>query len=184
MDWLPVSAALLLTGALALCLGSFLLPASDSTSGPSSVASRTACHRSSQHHTRGGRLDDPQHPPTPALSWPRASREPTSQSPSGRRVNQSRSAPPHGPVTSLFTAAIGRTSGPRRRGEHRQTQHGNQNAAQDSLHGHTPNLLTSKLIEHPICRRYNWVRQLPLAPLFGNVVHIGNQTRAPRGCDD
>ena len=31
MDWLPVSAALLLTGALALCLGSFLLPSSDST---------------------------------------------------------------------------------------------------------------------------------------------------------
>jgi hypothetical protein len=31
MDWLPVSAALLLTGALALCLGSFLLPASDDT---------------------------------------------------------------------------------------------------------------------------------------------------------
>jgi hypothetical protein len=29
MDWLPVSAALLLTGALALCLGSFLLPSSD-----------------------------------------------------------------------------------------------------------------------------------------------------------
>lgn len=28
-DWLPVSAALLLTGALALCLGSFLLPSSD-----------------------------------------------------------------------------------------------------------------------------------------------------------
>lgn len=34
MDWLPVSAALLLTGALALCLGSFLLPSSDdSTNG-------------------------------------------------------------------------------------------------------------------------------------------------------
>ena len=31
MDWLPVSAALLLTGALALCLGGFLLPQSDST---------------------------------------------------------------------------------------------------------------------------------------------------------
>lgn len=30
MDWVPVSAALLLTGALALCLGSFLLPSSDS----------------------------------------------------------------------------------------------------------------------------------------------------------
>lgn len=29
MDWVPVSAALLLTGALALCLGSFLLPSSD-----------------------------------------------------------------------------------------------------------------------------------------------------------
>ena len=29
MDWLPVSAALLVTGALALCLGAFLLPASD-----------------------------------------------------------------------------------------------------------------------------------------------------------
>jgi hypothetical protein len=29
MDWLPVSAALLLTGALALSLGSFLLPSSD-----------------------------------------------------------------------------------------------------------------------------------------------------------
>lgn len=29
MDWLPVSAALLVTGALALCLGSFLLPSSD-----------------------------------------------------------------------------------------------------------------------------------------------------------
>lgn len=29
MDWLPVSAALLLTGALALCLGAFLLPSSD-----------------------------------------------------------------------------------------------------------------------------------------------------------
>lgn len=28
-DWLPVSAAMLLTGALALCLGAFLLPASD-----------------------------------------------------------------------------------------------------------------------------------------------------------
>jgi hypothetical protein len=32
MDWLPVSAALLLTGALALCLGGFLLPASDDPS--------------------------------------------------------------------------------------------------------------------------------------------------------
>jgi hypothetical protein len=32
MDWLPVSAALLLTGALALCLGGFLLPQSDSSS--------------------------------------------------------------------------------------------------------------------------------------------------------
>ena len=31
MDWLPVSAALLVTGALALCLGSFLLPSSDGT---------------------------------------------------------------------------------------------------------------------------------------------------------
>jgi hypothetical protein len=31
MDWLPVSAALLLTGALALCLGGFLLPQSDSS---------------------------------------------------------------------------------------------------------------------------------------------------------
>jgi hypothetical protein len=31
MDWLPVSAALLLTGALALCLGSFLLPSSEGT---------------------------------------------------------------------------------------------------------------------------------------------------------
>ncbi|MFC6044392.1 hypothetical protein ACFP8W_18995 [Nocardioides hankookensis] len=31
MDWLPISAALLVTGALALCLGSFLLPSSDST---------------------------------------------------------------------------------------------------------------------------------------------------------
>jgi hypothetical protein len=31
MDWLPVSAALLLTGALALCLGGFLLPESEST---------------------------------------------------------------------------------------------------------------------------------------------------------
>jgi hypothetical protein len=30
-DWLPVSAALLLTGALALCLGGFLLPQSDSS---------------------------------------------------------------------------------------------------------------------------------------------------------
>lgn len=29
MDWLPVSAALLLTGALALCAGAFLLPSSD-----------------------------------------------------------------------------------------------------------------------------------------------------------
>ncbi|HYF71769.1 MAG TPA: hypothetical protein VD864_03055 [Nocardioides sp.] len=29
MDWVPVSAALLVTGALALCLGGFLLPASD-----------------------------------------------------------------------------------------------------------------------------------------------------------
>ena len=29
MDWLPVSAALLLTGVLALCLGSFLLPQSE-----------------------------------------------------------------------------------------------------------------------------------------------------------
>lgn len=29
MDWVPVSAALLLTGALALCLGSFLLPSTD-----------------------------------------------------------------------------------------------------------------------------------------------------------
>lgn len=29
MDWLPVSAALLLTGALALCLGAFLLPSTD-----------------------------------------------------------------------------------------------------------------------------------------------------------
>ncbi len=29
MDWVPVSAALLLTGALALCLGSFLLPSAD-----------------------------------------------------------------------------------------------------------------------------------------------------------
>ena len=29
MDWLPVSAALLLTGALALCLGAFLLPSSE-----------------------------------------------------------------------------------------------------------------------------------------------------------
>ena len=29
MDWLPVSAALLLTGALALCLGGFLLPQSE-----------------------------------------------------------------------------------------------------------------------------------------------------------
>lgn len=32
MDWLPVSAALLLTGALALCLGAFLLPSSDDAS--------------------------------------------------------------------------------------------------------------------------------------------------------
>ncbi|WP_140404025.1 MULTISPECIES: hypothetical protein [unclassified Nocardioides] len=32
MDWLPVSAALLVTGALALCLGAFLLPASEDTS--------------------------------------------------------------------------------------------------------------------------------------------------------
>jgi hypothetical protein len=31
MDWLPISAALLVTGALALCLGSFLLPSSDGT---------------------------------------------------------------------------------------------------------------------------------------------------------
>lgn len=31
MDWLPVSAALLVTGALALCLGAFLLPASEDT---------------------------------------------------------------------------------------------------------------------------------------------------------
>lgn len=31
MDWLPISAALLVTGALALCLGSFLLPQSDGT---------------------------------------------------------------------------------------------------------------------------------------------------------
>jgi hypothetical protein len=31
MDWLPVSAALLLTGALAMCLGGFLLPQSDSS---------------------------------------------------------------------------------------------------------------------------------------------------------
>jgi hypothetical protein len=31
MDWVPVSAALLLTGALALSLGAFLLPSSDST---------------------------------------------------------------------------------------------------------------------------------------------------------
>ena len=30
MDWLPVSAALLLTGALSLCLGGFLLPQSES----------------------------------------------------------------------------------------------------------------------------------------------------------
>jgi hypothetical protein len=29
MDWVPVSAAMLLTGALALCLGGFLLPSSD-----------------------------------------------------------------------------------------------------------------------------------------------------------
>src|SRR5262249_10950812 len=29
MDWLPVSAALLLTGTLALCLGGFLLPQSE-----------------------------------------------------------------------------------------------------------------------------------------------------------
>jgi hypothetical protein len=29
MDWLPVSAAMLVTGALALCLGAFLLPQSD-----------------------------------------------------------------------------------------------------------------------------------------------------------
>lgn len=29
MDWVPVSAAFLLTGALALCLGSFLLPSTD-----------------------------------------------------------------------------------------------------------------------------------------------------------
>jgi hypothetical protein len=32
MDWLPVSAALLVTGALALCLGAFLLPTSDDAS--------------------------------------------------------------------------------------------------------------------------------------------------------
>jgi hypothetical protein len=32
MDWLPVSAALLLTGALALCLGAFLLPSSEDAS--------------------------------------------------------------------------------------------------------------------------------------------------------
>ncbi|CAI9403491.1 hypothetical protein HIDPHFAB_03991 [Nocardioides sp. T2.26MG-1] len=32
MDWVPVSAALLLTGALALCLGGFLLPSSDNGS--------------------------------------------------------------------------------------------------------------------------------------------------------
>lgn len=32
MDWLPVSAALLVTGALALSLGAFLLPASEDTS--------------------------------------------------------------------------------------------------------------------------------------------------------
>jgi hypothetical protein len=32
MDWVPVSAALLLTGVLALCLGSFLLPSSEDTS--------------------------------------------------------------------------------------------------------------------------------------------------------
>ena len=31
MDWLPISAALLVTGALALCLGSFLLPPTDGT---------------------------------------------------------------------------------------------------------------------------------------------------------
>jgi hypothetical protein len=31
MDWLPISAALLVTGALALCLGTFLLPSSDGT---------------------------------------------------------------------------------------------------------------------------------------------------------
>lgn len=31
MDWLPVSAALLLTGALAMCLGAFLLPQSEDT---------------------------------------------------------------------------------------------------------------------------------------------------------
>jgi hypothetical protein len=31
MDWVPISAALLVTGALALCLGSFLLPSSDGT---------------------------------------------------------------------------------------------------------------------------------------------------------
>jgi hypothetical protein len=31
MDWLPISAALLVTGALALCLGSFLLPSSEGT---------------------------------------------------------------------------------------------------------------------------------------------------------
>lgn len=33
MDWLPVSAALLLTGALALCAGAFLLPSSDDGGG-------------------------------------------------------------------------------------------------------------------------------------------------------
>jgi hypothetical protein len=31
IDWLPISAALLVTGALALCLGSFLLPSADGT---------------------------------------------------------------------------------------------------------------------------------------------------------
>lgn len=31
MDWLPISAAMLLTGILALCLGSFLLPSGDDT---------------------------------------------------------------------------------------------------------------------------------------------------------
>lgn len=31
MDWVPISAALLVTGALALCLGAFLLPSSDGT---------------------------------------------------------------------------------------------------------------------------------------------------------
>ena len=32
MDWVPISAALLLTGALALCLGSFLLPQAEDSS--------------------------------------------------------------------------------------------------------------------------------------------------------